>query len=207
MSLLDAYGYARVMLVHQQQSPMAVRKKTISTNEIAVMQELRSAGCTYRQIAAKTGRTYNGVRCALDPAAREQARLVTAKRRAEAKADNPEAFYKKERAQQHAYHRRRPELKMLYSSRESAKRQGLPFNLDESDIQIPDQCPVLGIEIERANGSRNYNSPSIDRLVPKLGYVKGNVQVISWRANKLKGEGTATEHQQIAEWMIRNGAI
>ena len=185
---------------------MASRKKTISTLEVAAMQELRSGGCTYRQIAAKTGRTYNGVRCALDPAAREQARLVTAKRRAKAKADNPEAFYAKERAQANAFHRRRPEMKMLYSARESAKRQGIPFNLDESDIQIPSRCPVLGIEIQRADDLRTYNSPSIDKLVPELGYVKGNVQVISWRANKLKGEGTAKEHRLISEWMERHGA-
>ena len=51
-----------------------------------------------------------------------------------------------------------------------------------------------------------YSSPSLDRLVPALGYVKGNVQVISWRANKLKGEGTAEDHRLIAEWMERNGA-
>ena len=142
----------------------------------------------------------------LNPAVAERSRLAIAARRAKAKATDSEAYYAKERAQLNAYHRRRPELKMLYSARESAKRQGIPFDLDEADIQIPEACPVLGIAIEKGFWHRTYNSPSLDRLVPALGYVKGNVQVISWRANKLKGEGTAEDHRLIAEWMERNGA-
>lgn len=185
---------------------MPIRKPLITADERALMEQLRSEGHTLRQIAVKTGRTYNGVRLALDPHAREAARLATAERRAKAKAEDPEAFYARERAQLRAYHARRPELKMLYSARESAKRQGIPFDLEESDIQIPDVCPVLGIELEKANGERTYASPSLDRLVPELGYVKGNVCVISWRANKLKGEGSAAEHFKIAQWMMANGA-
>lgn len=206
MSLLDAYGYAGVMLAHKQRGPVAVTRKNITIEERQQMEALREQGFSYRQIAQQLERTYNGVRSALNPEVAEQARLATAARRAKAKAEDSEAYYAKERAQLKAYHQRRPELKMLYSARESAKRQGIPFNLDVTDVEIPEVCPVLGIAIEKASGLRTYNSPSLDRLVPALGYVKGNVQVISWRANKLKGEGTAEDHRLIAEWMERNGA-
>ena len=206
MSLLDAYACVKVRWVHKQESQMALRRPKITTEERQAMQQMRSEGCSYRVIAKSLGRTYNGVRSALNPEVAEKARQATASRRAQAKAADPEAYYAKERQQLNEYHQRRPELKMLYSARESAKRQGLPFDLEESDIVIPECCPVLGIAIEKASGSRTYNSPSLDKLIPALGYVKGNVQVISWRANKLKGEGTAKEHRLIAEWMESNGA-
>lgn len=45
------------------------------------------------------------------------------------------------------------------------------------------------------------NSPSLDKLIPDLGYVKGNVAVISWRANRFKSDGTLEEIRMIADWM------
>ena len=194
------------MSAHTHESLVAVTRPNITTEERKQMHQLREQGCSYRQIAKQLNRTYNGVRSAMNPEVAELARLATAARRAKAKEEDPDAYYKKERATLRAYHQRRPELKMLYSARESAKRQGLPFDIEEADIVIPETCPVLGLTIEKAAGSRTYNSPSLDKLVPALGYVKGNVQVISWRANKLKGEGTAKEHRLIAEWMESNGA-
>ena len=60
-----------------------------------------------------------------------------------------------------------------------------------NDISIPNKCPVLGIAIDPAvKGKRTDNSPSIDRLVPELGYVKGNIHIMSWRANRIKNNGS-----------------
>ena len=185
---------------------MTYTRKNITAEERATMMALREQGKSFREIAKATGRTYNGVRLALDSEAREKGRLASAARRAKAKAEDLEGFLAKDRKAQRNYHQRRPELKMLYSARESAKRQDIPFDLTADDIIIPKRCPVLGLELQRSSGARTYSSPSLDRLVPALGYVKGNVQVISWRANKLKGEGTAEEHRLISQWMERNGA-
>ncbi len=65
--------------------------------------------------------------------------------------------------------------------------------------EIPKVCPVLGIELYNGPykaGTGKHpkdHSPSIDRIIPKLGYVKSNVRIISFRANTLKGNATAAE--------------
>lgn len=92
---------------------------------------------------------------------------------------------------------------LLRGAKERAKSLGLPFNLTIEDISIPEYCPLLGIKIQKHLGegkrsSKNWNSPSIDRLIPELGYVKGNVWVISLRANTIKHNATVEELSLIA---------
>lgn len=70
--------------------------------------------------------------------------------------------------------------------RVACRHDGTPFDLTTSDICIPDRCPVLGIPLEIGSKQRTDNSPSLDRHIPHVGYVRGNVEVISWRANRLK---------------------
>jgi len=83
----------------------------------------------------------------------------------------------------------------------------LPFDIEESDIVIPETCPVLGIKLNPGKHSRFADDiPSLDKLIPKLGYVKGNISVISWRANRIKNDGTIDEHQKIIDWMRAQGA-
>jgi len=62
----------------------------------------------------------------------------------------------------------------------------LPFNITIEDIVIPDFCPILGIPIKRSDKYQSNNSPSIDKFIPELGYVKGNVWIVSAKANRLK---------------------
>ena len=102
---------------------------------------------------------------------------------------------------QRQYRLLHPEWYMLSSARKRAKKYGLPFEILESDIKIPDTCPVLGISILRVDGVRTDNSPSLDKVIPDKGYVIGNIGVISDRANRIKGNGSAEEHRKIAEWI------
>lgn len=81
----------------------------------------------------------------------------------------------------------------LSSIKSRANKNGIPFNLTIEDFQnIPDTCPVLGIPLERNFGNKfsSENSPSVDRIVPELGYVKGNVIIISTLANRIKQNAT-----------------
>lgn len=91
--------------------------------------------------------------------------------------------------------------RMLYSAKHRARMKGLPFNIDESDIVIPEVCPILKVDMLFSEGKMSRNSPSIDRIIPELGYVKGNVQVISWQANTLKNNATPSELILFAEWI------
>ena len=92
---------------------------------------------------------------------------------------------------------------MVGSSRQRAKKDGIPHEIDElylKSLGAPDICPVLGIPLNYKNEETEDNSPSIDKFYPAKGYVKGNVQVISYRANRLKNDGTPEEWEKIAEW-------
>lgn len=75
------------------------------------------------------------------------------------------------------------------------------FTINFGDIDFPTHCPILGIELDYFAPGRAENSPSFDRVNPTLGYIKGNVAIVSWRANRIKNDGTAEEHQKIADFM------
>ena len=91
-----------------------------------------------------------------------------------------------------------------------ANREGIPFTIKFEDIETPEFCPVFGTKLEygasqKVNGkqTRNKNKVSIDKLIPELGYVPGNVFVISWRANNLKSNMSVDELEKILDYMKR----
>lgn len=106
-------------------------------------------------------------------------------------------YYEKHRDKVNEYQRNwravRTEGYLLSAARRRAKKKGLDFNIEISDIIIPDVCPVLGVVIDRTAKKWGDNSPSLDRRDSRKGYVKGNVRVISLRANRLKGDATSRE--------------
>lgn len=98
-----------------------------------------------------------------------------------------------------------PKKRLLAAARSRAKKQGLTFDIGPEDIELPILCPVLGTPISYENNRRGYvdNAPSIDRFDNNKGYEKGNVAVISWRANNLKRDATLDELQKIIKWCAR----
>ena len=84
--------------------------------------------------------------------------------------------------------------------RARARVYGLPFNLEVCDIVLGPCCPVFGTPWALGHVAHPY-SPTVDRVVPALGYVKGNVQVISRRANQIKSDASAAEVHRVAQWM------
>lgn len=91
---------------------------------------------------------------------------------------------------------------MLDGARRRATKDGVPFNLTSENVIIPAVCPVLGIPLVKGeNRGGNYNSPSLDRVIPDLGYVKENVTVISMKANRMKNDATPDELKKFAAWV------
>lgn len=80
----------------------------------------------------------------------------------------------------------------------------MPFNLTPEDIVFPETCPILGIPLIFSEGGRTNNTPSIDRIIPEKGYVKGNIEVVSWRANRIKNDASLEELEKIVAYMKRN---
>lgn len=103
--------------------------------------------------------------------------------------------------QRREYRLLHPEMMMVASARKRAEARGVPCTITASDIRVPDQCPILGIELRRGEGKSADHSPSLDRLVPELGYVPQNISVVSQRANRIKNSCSADIHDQIADWM------
>lgn len=96
-----------------------------------------------------------------------------------------------------------PARRMWSAAKQRAKSKRLDFNLSLEDIVIPSHCPVLGMPLvsKRGRGRVTGNSPALDRMDSTKGYVKGNVRVISFRANAMKSNGTLEEIERIASYM------
>lgn len=88
---------------------------------------------------------------------------------------------------------------MFYDARKRALANDVPFSIEPDDIVIPPICPVLGIGL-LAKGPRDH-TPSLDRIVPALGYVPSNIRVISFRANRIKSDATVAELRAVLEYV------
>lgn len=80
------------------------------------------------------------------------------------------------------------------------RKEGVPCNITVDDFTVPEFCPVLGIKMEWSGDLRD-GTPSFDRFDPDAGYVKGNVNVISLKANRLKSNATIDDLKAIVAWM------
>jgi predicted DNA-binding protein YlxM (UPF0122 family) len=85
--------------------------------------------------------------------------------------------------------------------RQNAKESKWGWELTIHDIEWATVCPVLGIELDWFAEAKADNSPSYDRVDSTKGYVPGNVRIISFRANRIKNDGTIDEHKKIIEYM------
>ena len=86
--------------------------------------------------------------------------------------------------------------KMLKRVEKRAKDRGMEFNLTIDDIVIPELCPLLGIPLRTVYGGiavAQPDSASLDRINNDMGYVKGNVWVVSHKANTIMSYATADE--------------
>lgn len=96
----------------------------------------------------------------------------------------------------------------FHARKHYAKKYGIPFDVTlEYVISIaPEKCPILGIPLSWCERTKKAtdSSPTIDKIDPKKGYVKGNVIWLSNRANRIKNDGTAIEHFKIFEFISQH---
>jgi hypothetical protein len=100
-----------------------------------------------------------------------------------------------------------PERTLHKTAKYRAIKRGLEFNIDISDVIIPEVCPILGLPLVIADGTGKpggrMNSPSLDRIDNTKGYVKGNVQVISHMANSMKFTANKEQLLAFAKWILK----
>jgi hypothetical protein len=107
--------------------------------------------------------------------------------------DNPEKFKK--------WQRDNPERILFYHAKVRAKEHGWECTISVQDITIPAVCPVLGIPLERGVETMIDSSPTLDRLDNAKGYIAGNIAVISYKANRIKSNGTLEDLKAVVEYM------
>lgn len=91
---------------------------------------------------------------------------------------------------------------MNHAAKVKARKKNLPFDLTVEYIAsiwpTDNQCPVFGTLFETAaKGTSRDTSPSLDRKIPSLGYIQGNVHVISMKANRIKNDASLEDLQRI----------
>lgn len=123
------------------------------------------------------------------------------RRNKESKESDPEKWKKWSRD---SYHRRKADPRnikafLLRHAKARAVQKNIPFDLTEDDIYLPEVCPVFKIPFNKSNRREGY---SLDRIIPALGYIKGNIQVISQLANAMKWDSTREERLTFANWIL-----
>jgi len=89
--------------------------------------------------------------------------------------------------------------RLVYSARQRAKKSSIEFSISSTDFEIPTVCPLRRVPFKVGTGKHTDDSHTLDRKDPRLGYVKGNVWVISHKANRLKGDFTPDELKTFCE--------
>lgn len=102
------------------------------------------------------------------------------------------------------YRERNPAMRLLQSTRNSSKLKELEHNIEISDLVLPEYCPYLGIKIDYTAGNgKTLQKPSVDRIDPTKGYIKGNVEVVSSLANTMKNKATKEQLQMFASEILK----
>lgn len=133
---------------------------------------------------------------------KEKARKLAAERYRKAKEQKGEVVRGKEPTGSVAIYT--PWYTLWAGAKCRAKAQAVPFDITQDEVKelVVDltHCPVLKIELCWTNSKMLDNSPTLDKIVPELGYVKGNIAVISQRANRIKNNATVDELGKIWCW-------
>jgi len=96
------------------------------------------------------------------------------------------------------------------NARKRVRKYNIPFDITYEDVKkvypIGNICPLLGVELIKGKKIFCDQSPTLDRIFPSLGYVVGNIMIISFKANLVKNNLSLEEMKKILKkWMVING--
>lgn len=102
--------------------------------------------------------------------------------------------------------------KLLQMAKHRAFVKNLPFNLDLDYMlklwnEADGKCAILKIplELEKSDvGKVHPYAPSFDRIVPSLGYTKGNVRIIAYQLNVALSEWGLSQFEELVKHFINN---
>jgi hypothetical protein len=94
---------------------------------------------------------------------------------------------------------------LLNASRARAKFKNREHTLTKQDLvdlyPTDGNCPIFGIKLEWNEKGFRENSPSIDRIDSTKGYTRDNVQIISWKANRIKGYASVEDLEILLSYL------
>lgn len=94
---------------------------------------------------------------------------------------------------------------LINASKQRAQIKNIEHSISVQDLKdiypVDGRCPVFGSILEFGSAGFRDNSPSIDKINPKGGYTKDNIQILSWKANRLKTDATVTELEMLLAFM------
>lgn len=94
------------------------------------------------------------------------------------------------------------DCRIKYQSKKSGVLMtGRVFTVEFSDIYWDTKCPIFGFELDYYSATRKDNSPSLICKDVELGYVTGNVSIVSWRACRIIGDSTLQELSAVVNYM------
>jgi hypothetical protein len=99
-------------------------------------------------------------------------------------------------------HRRNPSKELYRAAKRRAKEKSLEFSIILEDVVVSENCPILGIPLMVGDDKIHDSSPSLDRIDNSKGYIKGNVQVISNLANRMKNSASNDLLIKFAKWIL-----
>lgn len=134
---------------------------------------------------------------------------MTQKERARKHYVNNRDAYLQRASRQRKYEKEKlsPERLIYQRTRYSAKARGLECSIALDDIVLPTVCPYLGIELAFNEGKPGRNSYSVDRIDNTLGYIPGNIEIISYQANAMKQNATKDEQIRFAQEILNRYGV
>lgn len=96
---------------------------------------------------------------------------------------------------------------LINASKQRAKNKDREHNISVEDIKkiFPQDgcCPIFGMKLEFNSAGFRENSPSIDRIDSTKGYTPDNIQIISWKANRIKGYASVQELEMLLAYLTQ----